>query len=250
MNNLVTLVLAAGKGTRMKSDLAKVLHRINDRPMVHYVIDLAREIGSERIILIIGHQKEKVVEMCSSLPVEFAVQELQLGTGHAVKITENILDGFDGDVIVLSGDVPLLTKATMTGLIDTHTDSDAVATLLTAILPDPTGYGRVLRDDSGQVIKIVEQKDGSPAELEINEINVGIYVFRAKRLFETLKIIRNDNVQGEYYLPDVIKIYVDRGEKVVARLADNFDETRGINTVAQLSEAETILLSNSSIKNS
>lgn len=243
MNNLVTLIMAAGKGTRMKSDLAKVLHKINGRPMVSYVIDLAKSAGSDRVVLIVGHQKERVIEACTPLEVEFAVQEPQLGTGHAVKITEGMFNDFEGDIIVLSGDVPLLTRGTMLNLIRTHKESGALATLLTANLPDPTGYGRVMRDESDRVVKIVEQKDATAAELKITEINVGIYMFKAQALFETLKIINNNNAQGEYYLPDVIKIYVDRNEKIVAQLAKNFEETRGINTIEQLQEAETILRS-------
>ncbi len=242
MTKFSTVIMAAGKGTRMKSDLAKVLHRINGRPMVHYVIDRAREIGSRRIILIIGHQKEQVMKECDGLGVEFAVQEKQLGTGHAVQMTESFFDHSEEDVLVLSGDVPLLTSETLMRLIETHQSSAALATLLTANLDDPTGYGRVLRNERGEVSRIVEHKDANPDELKIKEINVGIYVFKSGPLFKTLRIVKNDNAQGEYYLPDVVKIYVDRGEKVVAQLAADFDETRGINTVDQLKEAEEILI--------
>lgn len=241
MESLTTLILAAGKGTRMKSDLAKVLHPINGRPMVHYVIDLAGNIGSKRIILVIGHQKEKVREACRDLPVEFVVQEEQLGTGHAVRMAEDLLKNEPGDILVLSGDVPMLTEETLTDLVDSHRRNEAIASLLTAELDDPTGYGRVIRNDQGHVAKIVEHKDAGEEERKIQEINVGIYLFKPQPLFETLREIRSDNVQGEFYLPDVVKIYVDRGEKVVAETTDDFDETRGINTVEQLRQAETIL---------
>jgi UDP-N-acetylglucosamine pyrophosphorylase len=245
-----TLIMAAGKGTRMKSDLAKVLHRINNRPMVHYVIDQAREVGSEKIVLIIGHQKEKVQQACRNLDVEFVIQEPQLGTGHAVMMAENFLKSYSGDILVLSGDVPLLSAETIRNLVDTHQQSAAVATLLTSELDDPSGYGRIIRDPVGRVIKIIEQKDATAQELRVKEINVGIYMFHPKKLVMTLKEINNHNAQGEYYLPDVVKLYVQRGEKVVARLAANFDETRGINTIQQLKEAETILKQRSITKKS
>jgi UDP-N-acetylglucosamine pyrophosphorylase len=241
MSHFSTLIMAAGKGTRMKSDLAKVLHKINNRPMVHYVIDLAKRINSEKIVLIIGHQKETVRETCKNLNVEFVVQEKQLGTGHAVAVTESHFKNYTGNLLILSGDVPLLTYETLQNLVQTHANSDAIATLLTAELDDPTGYGRVIRSKEGPVSRIVEQKDANQDELKVKEINVGIYMFKSQPLFETLKLIDNDNAQGEYYLPDVVKIYVDRGEKIIAQLAANFDETRGINNVDQLKEAETIL---------
>jgi len=240
--DFLTVIMAAGQGTRMQSDLAKVLHKINDRPMVFYVIDLAKAVGSQRVILIIGHQKERVMEECKETDVEFAIQEEQLGTGHAVQQAEDLLKDFDGDILVLSGDVPLLSETTIRNLITTHKNSNALATLLSADLNDPTGYGRVVRDGQGNALRIVEHKDATEEELQIKEISVGIYMFKAVELFKTLRLVNNDNVQGEYYLPDVIKIYINEGEKVVVQLADNFNETRGINTVEQLKEAEQILL--------
>ena len=151
-------------------------------------------------------------------------------------------------MLILSGDVPLLTAGTLQKLIDTHNQSGAIATLLTANLEDPTDYGRVLRNNEGVVERIVEHKDASEEEKMVKEINVGIYIFKTKPLFDSLRLINNDNAQGEYYLPDVVKLYVDNKEKVVAQLADNFEETKGINDVNQLKEAETILLSRSKIK--
>ncbi len=241
MHTLSTVIMAAGKGTRMKSDLPKVLHKINNRPLVHYVIDLARALNSEKIILIIGHKRELVKEACAGLPVDFAVQEPQLGTGHAVQMTEPFFEGYHGDILVLSGDVPLLTEATLSELVKVHQQNNAFATLLTSELTDPTGYGRVLRDSSDSVHKIMEHKDATEAERAINEINVGIYIFKSADLFAALKQVTNDNAQGEYYLPDVISIFIEQGKKVLAVKTKNFDETRGINTIAQLKEAETIL---------
>lgn len=241
MKNFSTVILAAGQGTRMKSDLAKVLHQINNRPMVHYVIDLAINLGSEKTILIIGHQLQKVKQTCSQYAVDFAIQDRQLGTAHAVLQAEALLKGYTKDVLVLSGDVPLLTSETIEKLINTHQTSNAFATLLTSKLDDPAGYGRIIRDHNGYVKKIVEHKDASTDELEISEINVGIYIFKSEPMFHALHQVKNDNVQGEYYLPDVIKMYVDDHKLVNAQLTPNFDETKGINTVDQLKEAETIL---------
>lgn len=241
MESLVTVILAAGKGKRMKSDLPKVLHPINSRPMVHYVIDLAKRINSNQIILIIGHEKEMVMEACAGMEVSFAVQADQLGTGHAVLMTEPQLKDYDGNILVLSGDVPLLTDETILSLIKAHKETNAAATLLTSDLNDPTGYGRIIRNDGGFVQKIVEHKDADESELKIKEINAGIYIFQAKELFRSLKMINNDNSQGEYYLPDVIPVFISEGKKVNAVKAPAFDETRGINDVDQLKEAETIL---------
>lgn len=243
MPQLTTVIMAAGKGTRMKSELPKVLHKINDRPMVHYVVDLAKELNSVKTILIVGHKRELVKEACTGMDVLFATQDPQLGTGHAVQMTEEQLNDFDGDVLVLSGDVPLLTFETLDDLIKTHQHNDAYATLLTSVLDDPTGYGRVMRNSDESVIKIVEHKDANEEERAVNEINVGIYVFKSRDLFAALKLVKNDNAQGEYYLPDVISIFISENKKVLAVKTDNFDETRGINNIEQLQEAETILKS-------
>ncbi len=241
MDDFVTVIMAAGKGTRMKSDLPKVLHTINGRPLIHYVIDLANQAHSSKIILIIGHKKELVEETCRDMGVEFVVQNPQLGTGHAVQMTEPLLKDYDGNVLVLSGDVPLLTVQTVNMLVESHRKDGAVATLLTSELDDPSGYGRIIRDDRDFVRKIVEDKDASPAEAGVHEINVGIYIFQSAPLFAALKQVKNDNAQGEYYLPDVISIFISEGKKVKAVKTPNFDETRGINTVEQLKTAETIL---------
>lgn len=238
---LATIILAAGKGKRMKSDLPKVLHQLNGRPMVHYVIDAAEAIGSNKIVLIVGHKKELVVESCRDLKVEYIIQEEQLGTGHAVMQTAPLFKDFKGNILVLSGDVPLLTPRTLNSLIKIHQNENPLASLLTAEMDDPTGYGRIVRDGSGFVKKIVEHKDADPETLKIKEINVGIYIFESDQLFRTLPLLSNDNSQGEYYLPDVVKIYVDRGEKVAAVLTPDVEETHGINDVYQLRRAEQIM---------
>ncbi len=237
---LSTIILAAGKGKRMKSDLPKVLHPLHGRAMIHYVIDLAQQIHSERIVLVVGHKKELVVQEVQGRGVDFVEQREQLGTGHAVLQARPLFENYDGAVLVLNGDVPLLSVATIENLFQMHRKEQPVVSMLTAIMDDPTGYGRIIRDANGYVIRNVEEKDASPEIKLIKEVNVGIYIFDAKRLFETLPLVKNDNSQGEYYLPDVIKIFVENGEKVVAVTAENPEETFGINTVEHLRQAEEI----------
>lgn len=240
-NELVTLILAAGKGTRMKSDLAKVLHPLCGHPMIHYVIRMSREIGSTRTLAIIGHQKERVRDELTDENIEFVVQEPQLGTGHAIAQAQGVLDGYNGEILILSGDAPLLTPATMRRLIEHHRTQSATATVLTTHLPDPTGYGRIVRNPDGSVQKVVEHKDATPQERAISEINSGIYVFAAPDLFRALQKVGNDNAQREYYLPDVIPILLSEGKKVSALLTEEYEEISGINTIEQLQEAERIL---------
>ncbi len=240
--DLSTVILAAGKGKRMNSNKPKVLHTLHGRPMIDYVIDTAREIGSKKIVLVVGHLKEKVMEATRDRNVYYVVQEKQLGTGHAVQQASTHFEGYEGNILVLSGDVPLLSPQTLEVLIKVQQEQDPMATLLTARMEDPTGYGRIVRDSEGYVKKIVEHKDADPETLKINEINVGIYIFKSQPLFRTLPMVKNDNSQGEYYLPDVIKIYVEQGEKVAAIQTLDVQETHGINDIGQLKKAEEILL--------
>lgn len=239
--NLSTIILAAGKGKRMKSDLPKVLHPLLGKPMIHYVIETAQAIGSTQVVLVIGHEKERVIEATKNMNVNYAFQTEQLGTGHAVLQTYAMFKKYDGYILVLSGDVPLLRTETLQKLIDLQQEKDSLASLLTTYMPDPTGYGRIVRDHRGYVSQIVEHKDANEEIRKINEINVGIYVFKSRSLFETLPLLSNNNSQGEYYLPDIIKIYVERGEKVAALPSEDIEETHGINDVDQLKYAEEIL---------
>ena len=238
------VIMAAGRGTRMKDpERAKVMYELDGRPMLHYVMDLAYALGAARVIAIVGHQQDVVSSyLRNSHPrAVCAVQEQQLGTGHAVLQAQGALDGFRGDVLVLSGDVPLLTTRTMQLLLDHHFGTGAVATILTAEMEDPTGYGRIIRNDDGSVEKIVEHRDASEVERLVREINSGIYLFGKERLFDGLKHLSPNNVQHEYYLTDVFEYFWRHGWKVSALLAEGAEEIHGINTVAQLERARAIV---------
>jgi bifunctional UDP-N-acetylglucosamine pyrophosphorylase / glucosamine-1-phosphate N-acetyltransferase len=240
MADLTTVVLAAGKGTRMKSALPKVLHTVCGKPMLEHVLTAAKAAGAVENIVIIGFGAENVAETIGP-QAEFIVQSEQLGTGHAVLQAKKRLAGTGATVMVLCGDTPLLRPESLTRLLAEHRQTGAAATVLTAQMPDPSGYGRVIRDQDGRVIKIVEQKDASPAELAVREVNTGIYCFESAGLFSALDRITCDNAQGEYYLTDVIGIMVNEGAKVWAVTAGDYRETLGINSRLQLAEAEKIL---------
>ncbi|QKS69640.1 bifunctional UDP-N-acetylglucosamine diphosphorylase/glucosamine-1-phosphate N-acetyltransferase GlmU [Paenalkalicoccus suaedae] len=237
MTKRFAVVLAAGKGTRMKSDLYKVLHPVAGKPMVQHIVDQLQTCSVEEIVTIVGHGAEKVQEQLGD-GVHYALQAEQLGTGHAVMQAQEQLADKQGTTIVVCGDTPLLTGETMEQLFAHHQDQNAKATILTAHAENPTGYGRVLRDESGKVVKIVEQKDATPEELRVQEINTGTYCFDNEALFAALKHVGNDNSQGEYYLPDVIEILQQQGEPVFAYQSENFHETMGVNDRVALSEAE------------
>ena len=240
--NLITLVLAAGKGTRMHSDRAKVLHRINGRPMIHYVLDTARALRPRRIIVIVGHQAGAVRRELSGLPVEFAVQEEQLGTGHAVRQAEPLLAGESGVVLVVAGDTPLIRPSTLSSLIHAHRRDGAAASVLTARVDDPTGLGRILRDGAGRIDRIVEEKDATEEQRTIKEINTSTYCFEPALLMRALDRLTPENRQGEYYLTDTIGILRREGRRIADAPAGMQEEALGINTPEQLSAAETWLL--------
>lgn len=242
---LAVIIMAAGKGTRMNNpDMAKVMFPINGKPMVEHVVELALKLEAQRVVVIVGWQKDSVInhlKKFTSRNVECVEQNPQLGTGHAVMQAEDSLRNFDGDVLVLSGDVPMMTYKTATSLIELHHSTAARATVLTAVLDDATGYGRILRNTDGSVLGIVEHKDATPEQLEIREINSGIYVFDATLLFESLKHITPTNAQKEYYLTDVFHYFWLHQHKVSASVAGNPSEIQGINTVAQLEAARELM---------
>ena len=234
------IILAAGQGTRMKSKLYKVLHPVCGKPMVEHVIDHVSKLTMKTIVTIIGHGAEKVKQYLGG-KCEYALQEEQLGTAHAVLQAEALLGNEEGTTLVICGDTPLITPETMKALMEHHMNTNAKATILTAYSEDPTGYGRIIRNNNGFVEKIVEHKDANENELKVNEINTGTYCFDNQSLFEALKEVKNDNVQGEYYLPDVIEILKNKGDKISAYQTANMDETLGVNDRIALSQAETIM---------
>lgn len=237
---LITIILAAGKGTRMKSKLPKVLHKAGGKPMVEHVLDAAKKAGSERNIVVVGFGREQVQTALGD-KAEIVLQEEQLGTGHAVIQAEPLIKDRNTSIMVLCGDTPLVTGSMLKKFYEEHVESGAKASVLTTFMPDPFGYGRVIRLLDGSIEKIVEQKDASERELAINEINTGIYCFDAEALFSSLKKVNNDNAQGEYYLPDVLSILRKEKQKINASIAENFEDTLGINSREQLANAEKII---------
>ncbi len=240
MADFITVILAAGKGTRMKSRLPKVLHKAAGKAMVQHVLDAAKAAGARHQIVVTGFGGDQVREAIGS-QAECVTQVDQLGTGHAVLQAKDLLAGEKGTVMVLCGDTPLLTPSLLERLAREHEEAKAKATILTAIFEDATGYGRIIRAEDGTVVKIVEQKDATEEERKVKEANAGIYCFDIEALFEALGEVGNDNAQGEYYLPDVISILRSKGEKIWAVAADDVEDTLGINSRAQLAGAERIL---------
>jgi len=230
------IILAAGQGKRMKSDLPKVLHTIDDRPMVSFVVDSVQEFSPDKIVVVVGYQADRVRAALRGTRVEFAVQEEQLGTGHAVMQCEEILTGFDGTVMVLNGDVPCLRSDTLRDFTSFHSEQHAAATVLTAVLPDATGYGRIVRASDDSLLKIVEHKDASPDELEIREINSGLFCFDKKALFETLHNLDRDNAQAEFYITDAIELMRLEGLEVRAFRVEDEREVSGVNNLDELEE--------------
>ena len=240
MSDLVTVILAAGKGTRMKSSLPKVLHRVGGKPMLQHVLDAAKSVGSKRNVVVVGFGGE-AVQAAMGNQAEFVIQKEQLGTGHAVLQTKSLLEEEEGTVMVLCGDTPLLTGNLLRKLYDAHCETGAKATVLTAIMENPDGYGRIVHMPDGTVEKIVEHKDATEEERGIKEVNSGIYCFAAKDLFAALGEVKNDNAQGEYYLPDVLEILRKEGKKIWAVSTEDDESTLGINSRSQLAQAEGIL---------
>ena len=240
MSELVAVILAAGKGTRMKSKLPKVLHKIGGKPMLQHVLDAADAAGAARKVVVVGHEAELVEAMVGE-QAQMALQAEQLGTGHAVMQTEAVLKDFCGTVMIICGDTPLLEAAELKKFYEGHVASQAAATVLTAFMDDPAGYGRIIRDADGNVLGIVEEKDAVLEQKAIKEINTGIYCVEAPLLFEVLAILTCDNAQGEYYLTDVLAKLNAMGKKVGGVATADSDMIMGINSRRQLAEAENIM---------
>jgi bifunctional UDP-N-acetylglucosamine pyrophosphorylase/glucosamine-1-phosphate N-acetyltransferase len=241
MTDLHVAILAAGKGTRMKSARPKVLHQVAGRPMVDYVMRAAQSLSPRTTTVVVGHMKELLREGLAAYPqLSFVTQEPQLGTGHALLQTASVLEGQNGFVLLLSGDVPLLKRHTLAELVKKHQESNAAATVLTAMVEQPYGYGRIVRL-KGRISRIVEERDASPAQRKIKEINSGVYVFSLAPLFEALRGLATANAQGEYYLTDLISTYRRRRRTVETVVLEDPNEIRGINSRSELAEASRIV---------
>jgi bifunctional UDP-N-acetylglucosamine pyrophosphorylase / glucosamine-1-phosphate N-acetyltransferase len=241
MQSLAIIILAAGKGTRMKSDRAKVLHLLLGRPLLDYVLNAAKAVRPEKTVVVIGHQAEQVRQAFDRPGLTFVTQDPQLGTGHAVLQTSRVLSSFPGIILVLSGDVPLLKKETLGKIIRIHRKKKSPVTLLSTRLLQPLGYGRIIRDPQGELERIVEEKDATPEERLIQEVNAGIYCFDSGFLFSALPKLSRKNQQGEYYLTDVIQLARESGHSVSVLLYPQSGEVLGINDRTELARTGLIL---------
>ncbi len=242
MDNIAAIILAAGKGTRMKSGLVKVLHHVAGRPMIAWPVEAARDAGAAPLVLVVGHQANAVLRhFRNTADIRCAMQEEQLGTGHAVASARDALSGFNGTVLILCGDTPLLRAETLSKLIRFHRTHGSALTVLTAVVAEPYGYGRVLRDESGRVRRIIEQKDATPEEAGICEINSGIYCMEADFLFSNINKIGSNNAQNEFYLTDLVAMAAQQGLTCLALSTDDSSEIMGVNDRAQMAEAGRIL---------
>ena len=234
------IVLAAGAGTRMKSKKPKVAHEVLGQPLVRWVVNAAKEAGASRIVGVVGHCREQVEPLFGG-DAEIVVQEQQRGTADAVASCADALADFDGSLVVLSGDCPLITPDTISALVRMREERDAAVVVLTMQMDNPFGYGRIIRDEAGEVARIVEQKDATPEEAAVTECNSGFYCFDARALFDALTKVSDDNAQGEFYLTDVLAICREAGRPVVALVADDATECLGVNSRIQLAEATRVM---------
>ena len=238
--SVACVIMAAGEGKRMKSDLPKVLHPIDGRPMVSRVVSAARAAGVKNIVAVIGHGGDRVRPVLKRLRVDIAVQDVQRGTGHAVLQAYPPLKGFTGDVLILSGDVPLVRASTLKKLVSDHRKRSNVVTFATTVVPDASGYGRIVRSRDGSFQRILEEKDADAKTRRIKEINGGIYCFKAEPLFDALLMLTSDNAQMEYYLPDTLDVIKSRGGRVEAHIIDDYTEILGVNTRKDLQAVKAI----------
>ncbi|PKM51520.1 MAG: bifunctional UDP-N-acetylglucosamine diphosphorylase/glucosamine-1-phosphate N-acetyltransferase GlmU [Firmicutes bacterium HGW-Firmicutes-7] len=239
MSKLKAVILAAGAGTRMASEIPKVLHKVLDRSMLAYVIEAANEAGAKEICVVVGHKAETVIKE-TPYEVAFVEQKEQLGTGHAVMQAEEFI-GEEGNVLILFGDTPLITGDTLKSMVDYHNTNENAVTVLSAMVSNPQGYGRIIRDNNSTFIKSIEHKDASLEELKVKEINSGMYCFNAAILKEALKEITPHNAQGEYYLPDAVLHILNKKLKADALVIDSYEEILGVNTRVQLAEVSKIM---------
>lgn len=239
MRKTATIILAAGQGTRMKSDKPKVVHELAGKAMINRVIETSFKLDSKLIAVVVGYKKDIVIETVpANEKITFVEQNVQKGTGHAVMMCEDTFQNFDGNVFILCGDVPLLRYQTLQKMQQQHEEQQAACTVLTAVMDDALKYGRIIRNSEGNVLKIVEFKDAGEAEKEINEINTGIYCYDAKSLFEALKYVNSNNMQNEYYLTDTLEILNAQGKLVKSVILDDMVEASGVNSTEELANLE------------
>lgn len=236
------VILAAGKGKRMKNnDIPKVLAELSGKPLIGHVLEQVGLLNTEKVIIVVGHHKEKVIDYVTSLELDnvfFAEQNEQLGTGHAVKQTEGFFGEYDGNILILCGDVPLLQSSSINDFMKEHASMNSDCSVMTTIMPVPAGYGRIIRNDRGEFTKIAEEKDATDNEKTVNEINSGVYIVKSRQLFESIEEVTNNNAQGEYYLTDIIQIMSKKKMKVQAVLGPKYIELQGINSPEDLEMAE------------
>jgi len=237
---LAIVILAAGKGTRMQSDRAKVLHSLAGRPLLIHVLDTVATLNPQRVLVVVGYQSEEVKQACANRPIEFVEQDKQLGTGHAVLQAQAALEDFEGDVLILCGDMPLIQSSTLQALLRMHHKTSAGCTLLSLKTKEKKDFGRVVRSPEGAVIRIVEVRDASEQEITIDEYNSGVYCFDKDILFNTLESVGSSNAQGEYYLTDTVGILSQNGQVVACHSTQDADEIFGINSSEDLKKAERI----------
>ena len=237
-DHLSIVIMAAGKGTRMESDIPKVLHKLLNKTLLNHVIDASLELNPKKIVVVIGHEAQMIKDSVESKEVSYSLQTEQRGTGHAIMQTKEHLESFEGNTLILSGDVPLIKKSTLLSLIERQKNGGYDACMLTAKINNPEGYGRVIRDENNNLKRVCEHKDCEPDQLLINEINSGIYIFNNKILFQLLPKLQNNNSQSEYYLPDVLTMIVNSNGNIGLEKSNNFIEIQGVNTMKQLLSLE------------
>ncbi len=241
---LAAIILAAGKGTRMGGDIPKVCHELDGKPMVAHVLEAIASLAPQRIVLVVGFRAEAVAgavrAFTPNLPIEYVRQEEQRGTGHAVAVAARALEDFRGNLLIRYGDTPLVRPETLARLLDAHRAARGTGALLTALLEDPTGYGRIIRDSTGRVVRIEEEKSASEAERLIREVNAGAYCYRSQPLFRALEKLRPNSANGELYLTDAVRVLASRGRKIIALSAALPNEILGVNTPEQLDHVSNI----------
>ena len=231
---LAVVIMAAGKGKRMRDDLPKVLHEFGGKPMILWVVSLAEALRAKPVILVVGYQAERVKAALAGHDLQYVLQAEPRGTAHAVSQAAPLLEGFRGDVAVLSGDVPAISLETLTGLVSKHRATGAAATLLAAETPEPAGYGRVITSAGGHLLKVVEDRDATPQERAVKLVNTGVYVFKAEALLSSLALVNNDNKQNEYYLPDTLYILKEQSRTVAVEKTADYRRVFGVNTKDEL----------------